>query len=940
MRWPHALLVLWLALLSLPAGAAPVSGVQFDDYRIGFEALLANGEVEEAYQLAREVTRQYPRDRDWQRRLARVAVWTNRPAEAYAAWKGLFDAGVRDAEVQGEVRRLATHYNDAPVLIDLWHASAPARAMTDKEAETLAGLYERAYRPLDGARHFEQLYRRQGHARLGLQAARLYDRAGHDADAVRLYRTLLDKEPGNVNWLLTAARLEIRRDRRRAALELLKQHQRHVNDGAFEYWQMLGDLAWLYQDDATATAAYRRAAVTPAATLVERDRLTYLLMQEDPLEAAALSLRYHSEGAGTSWLLRALEIQVGHNAWPQARETLGRAQGEDLRTLQQNPRFLTLRAHVHQHFGATRKAVADIRQALAVAPEEDDVRLSALWLFIAAGEHDALRAMVVAAGDTDSADPRYWQALGAAYQALGQPRLALAYYRMQLQMKPDDPLLLLGYADLLADSGQTETVLWLRQRAWRVLQAQSGDDDAYRARARAGLGLAERPGDLAALRARRLVAQSHNPAPARQLDEVLLTWALANGQWESAQAWSRQRYGRGQTLPVWVQLQLALESRDHAAVQRLLETEGESLAPAAAHEAALLLGDWPLGRHLAFEGAQRAPDSDDLHQRLVETMVRHGSYAEVNWQSAEYSDVDVTRYGVRAGTAVSSRWRLGGEIYRTDQSLVADSTLDIVPASVPAHETGGTLEARWESDRQRWRLALDRRREYSDYAGVQLEYRRQLSDRLQLDLLAADDQPTEHSTALQLAGHADRAVIGASWAFDRQLLFSAQAARERYHTQIGAYLGSGTQGTWEVAYRLRSGYPDWNVRAYGSYYRFEADGMPDGDSLRLFSAETLAETLPSNLDRLFIPDGNNYHALCGGVGQYLRDSYSRRIRPLADVCAIHRREGDAGYSAALGLAGAVAGQDHLLLLWERSREGRLAGGRDLRVLTLNYRRYF
>lgn len=940
MRWPHVPFVLWLALLSLPAGGAPVSGVQFDDYRIGFEALLANGEVEEAYQLALKVTRQSPRDRDWQRRLARVAVWTSRPDAAYAAWKGLYEAGVRDAEVLGEVQRLATHYNDAPVLIELWHASAAARAMTDKEAETLAGLYERAYRPLDGARHFEELYRRQGHARLGLQAARLYDRAGRDADAVRLYRALLGKEPGNVNWLLTVARLEIRHDRRRAALDLLKRHQRHVGDGTFEYWQMLGDLAWLYQDDTTATAAYRRAAVTPAATLVERDRLAYLLMQEDPLEAAALSLRYHSEGAGPSWLLRALEIQVGHNAWPEARETLDRAQGEDLRTLQQNPRFLTLRAHVHQHFGATRSAVADIRQALALAPEDDDVRLSALWLFIAAGEHDVLRAMVVAVDAADSADPRYWQALGAAYLTLGQSRQALAYYRMQLEMKPDDPLLLLSYADLLADSGQTETVIWLRQRAWRVLQAQSDDGDEYRARARAGLDLAERPGDLAARRARRLVVQSHNPAPARQLDEVLLTWAVANGQWESAQAWSRQRYGHGRTLPVWVQLQLALESRDHVAVQRLLESEGENLAPAGAYTAALLLGDWPLGRRIAFEGAQRAPGNDDLHQRLVETMELNGSYAEASWQAAEYSDVDVTRYGVHADTAVSRRWRLGGEIYRTDQSLFDDSVVGMVPASVPAHETGGTLEARWASARQRWRLAVDHRREYADYSGAQVGYRHTLTERVQLDLLAAAQQPTEHSTALQLAGHADRAVIGASWAFDRHLLFSAQAARERYHTQHGAYLGSGTQSTWEVAYRLRSGYPDWNLRTYGSYYRFRADGMPDDDTLRLFSAATLAQTLPENLDRLFIPDGNDYHALCGGVGQYLRESYSRRIRPLADVCAIHRREGDAGFSAALGLAGSVAGQDHLLLLWERSREGRLAGGRDLRVLTLNYRRYF
>lgn len=934
----RSLLVVALGLgLPLTLAAAPLPGLKFDDYHTGYEALLANGDVEDAYQLALDVSQRYPKDRDWQRRLARVAVWTDRPAEAYAAWKGLFQAGIRDREVMNEVQRLATHFNDAPVLIDLWHRRKAARDLTADEAQSLAALYERAYRPVDGARHFEQAYEKYHSDWLGLQAAQLYVRAGKDDDALRLYRRLLANDPANGGWLLTAARLEIRRDRRRAALELLKRHQAQMPDDAFEYWQMLGDLAWLYQDDTTAAAAYRRAAITPAAGLVERDRLTYLLLQEDPLQAAALCLRYHGDGGGTSWLLRALEIQVAHNAWPEARQTLAQARSPELLELQQTARFLMLRAHVRQHFGETAAAVLDMRQARSLAPDDDNVQISALWLFIAANDRAAMEAMLATA-DAESSDPRYWQALAAASHALGRYRAALAYYQLQVQHAPNDPGLLLNYADLMQLTGQAGMAARLRQRAWHILQTtpETGDDEAYLARVRTEL--ADQPGDGAALRVRRLRAQSRELTPmrVRQLDEVLLAWALENGQQDNAQAWIAQRYGQARPLPLWAQLQLALETHDYDRLHHLLESEGDKLPAGSAHEAAMLSGNWPQAWRYAFAGAQLHPDDEDLHQRLVELNDVHGDYVEAGWQQADYSDLDSRRYRLRADKALSAHWRLGLEGHNADQSLRVTSLLQ----TIPAQDKGFSLDVQWSPPQQNWRLSIDSRHELTGYAGWRLAHTRELDHRLQLDVLLAGRQPSEHSTALQVAGHADRAVIGAGWAATRRVHLTAQLASERYHTQHGAYVGSGTQATWEATYRVRSEYPDWNIRASGSHYRYRADGTPDAASLQLFTIQSLADTPAAQRAGLFVPDDNDYYALCGGVGQYLRERYTRAVRPLADACAIHNRVSGEGYSLLAGLSGSLDGEDQLTLVWEHSHAGRQAGGRDLRIITLTYRRYF
>lgn len=922
-------------MLPLTLPAAPENEAQLEDYRVSYDALLANGSVEDAYQLARDVSHRYPDNQEWKRRLARVAVWTNRPVEAYTTWKELFQSGERDSEVLSEVRRLASHYNDAPILIELWQATETTRQMSKQEAEALAKLYERAYRPIEGARYFEQLHKTRRRAVYGEQAAQLYERSGSAADAVRVYRALLASAPGNKEWLMTAARLEIRRDRRAAALKLLKRHQRYMPDDAFDYWQMLGELAWAFQDDTTATAAYRRASLASSASLVERDRLTYLLLDKDPLQAAAMSLRYYREGAGSAWLLRALEIQVAQKAWPQARESLALAQGKELQSLKKNARYLILRAQISRHFGENGAAVADMRRALELAPDDTSVQLSALWQFIAANDRNALAAMV-ARIDPQTGDPRYWQALTAAHQALGNYPEALDYAQLQLERKPNDPLVLLSNADLLEITGQTEMETYYRQRSWQYLKtaSPSGNRDRYLARIRTELSA--QPGDAAALQVRHLQAQNSGHTAERELDETLLAWALENGQIESAQAWSHQRFDDKRSLPLWAQLQLALETHDYETLQHLLGREGNSLAAGNAHEAATRTGNWPLARKLAFEGAQYNPDDNELHQRLLNTIERHGDAFEITGRQAAYNDLDNTLFQLRADKALSTRWRLAVNGYRAEQSLITQTELQ----SIPSTDNGVTLEAQWSDPLQQWHFALGRHNELNDYTGWQIGYANTAVRRVQLEMHVAGGQPTEHSTALQVAGYADYARLNAGMDIDRHLHLAVQLSSERYHTQYDTELGSGTQLYWEAGYTLRSSYPDWNIRGYGAHYRFKADGLPDERTLQLFTSQTRADATNSELTALFIPEDNDYLGLCGGAGQNLRHRYSRAFRPLAEACAIYSDKNGDGYSLLAGLTGSLTGPDQVSLLWEKSHAGRQAVGRDVTLITLSYQHFF
>jgi len=96
--------------------------------------------------------------------------------------------------------------------------------------------------------------------------------------------------------------------------------------------------------------------------------------------------------------------------------------------------------------------------------------------------------------------------------------------------------------------------------------------------------------------------------------------------------------------------------------------------------------------------------------------------------------------------------------------------------------------------------------------------------------------------------------------------------------------------------------------------------------------------------RYFLPEGSTTWGVCFGMGenlggQNLRDVYTRGWRHFYDVCRNRNTLNGAGYSAALGVAGSVTGEDHVSLGFEQSSGGAGTGAMT-RSVALRYRHYF
>jgi hypothetical protein len=198
-------------------------------------------------------------------------------------------------------------------------------------------------------------------------------------------------------------------------------------------------------------------------------------------------------------------------------------------------------------------------------------------------------------------------------------------------------------------------------------------------------------------------------------------------------------------------------------------------------------------------------------------------------------------------------------------------------------------------------------------------------------------------------------------------------------------LGSGNHFSWELGYNIRTEYPDWTVRFTGAHTRFKRDSSFDLeknallippqllDELRaqclldgVLPAATCNQITSDALGQLpadqvtdlrnaypefynqvrdgtiasLLPDNANVYGLCFGFGEAFQHTYTQAWRPYFDYCTTQGNLGGQGYNAMLGLAGSVAGHDHLAVTFSQGLGGANYVNGLVRELTVRYRYYF
>ena len=187
--------------------------------------------------------------------------------------------------------------------------------------------------------------------------------------------------------------------------------------------------------------------------------------------------------------------------------------------------------------------------------------------------------------------------------------------------------------------------------------------------------------------------------------------------------------------------------------------------------------------------------------------------------------------------------------------------------------------------------------------------------------------------ALYVGGHKDEASLAGQWNISRREYLSARAWGARFHTQQETWVGTGHGLFIEAGHRIRSEYPDWNVRLTRALSHYETADATDARSAEL----NPAAVIPAG--NFFLPQSSKTWGISTGFGMDMRERYGRGIRPFGDIGRSVNSITGSGYNWLLGAGGSLFGQDYLSIYSSRSKGG---AGTNLaiREVGLRYQYFF
>jgi hypothetical protein len=519
--------------------------------------------------------------------------------------------------------------------------------------------------------------------------------------------------------------------------------------------------------------------------------------------------------------------------------------------------------------------------------------------------------------------------------------------------------MLLNYADALERVGQTGMADRLRQHVWAQLKAKFPNARLTQAAASnpellalARLSLMNQPGDPSLALVRQWLSQMRGLADAPSTEQtaiLVLGWAIVSEQFSNARAWMWNRYARHcqAAPPLWADSQTALQLQETQTMDRLLSRRGDALPIYNRYDMAYALGHVQQATDLAFQG-MTPQDDEALYDRYRQHGPSQTNYVQLGWERQHQGGLNNHALQFETRLMLSPKLELLLSSARSQQS---GSDLDpVLQALTPSSDRLIGAQLNWHGPRGTSSLAVTKRSELDDLPGVRLLQSYPWGGRMNLE--AGLDWKTESNVSLpmQVAGYENSLHASMTYTLGKREYLRIAPRTSRYFSQFGDDMGSGNFLDMEFGYRIRTEYPDWRMRGYLTRQLFSVgDGISSESFARLpLVAQTAVLNAFANnsIDQVhyFVPESSTSWGGCWGMGenlagQNLQTTYTRAWRPFFNLCANHNTIGGSGASGSVGVAGSIAGEDHVFIEL-RSSDGTQTGNSSSNALVVRYRRYF
>ena len=654
---------LWLAPLAVGVSISAVAQapVPYEHryYDDGYQVFVGNGNLPRAREVVENALYWRPADPVWLQRLAQVAGWQGDVELSLAAWLKLAESDNSDLAWQRVLELAPATFNNELAL------RARRRLLrNDPGNETLVALvaaeYERLGRPEEGIAFLDDWSERHPSPTVFEVLQRLAEQSGRDVQAIRYYRAFMDRYGPRPRMAWHAADLLWLRGERERAYRALRRDADGLSYDP-NLTRRLAVMATELGDWPAALNDYQRLFAKGHASVGDGYRYLTLARYQAPERVASI-LRHLWEQSDDPRLavsyLYALREDGDKRAMALFFEGLSE---QERRAFYQDRGFLLVYADYLQWTGQPERARSVLRQALALAPDDVEVRMSWLWLLIGLGDDSTLTGSLVRWHDQIAYDPRYLEVLAAAFMALDQPEQALRYEMALLKGDPDNWRRRWAYAQALLAAGREDQAWPMLRQLWRdppPADTISVLDRPLYNEMRSALVARFENGDTQ-LRFQQRQWAATKPSERAQRAEWLAQWSLGVNARELARLWYlRQQQWRPEGLPPGSALALATLEDDRLAIRELRDQHGEQLTAGERLEADNTLGRKRLAAAQLAEQQRYAPQVADQHPQQESLLLPAEENVAVNLEHRRQGALDVNSVEVSQTQPLGDRWGL------------------------------------------------------------------------------------------------------------------------------------------------------------------------------------------------------------------------------------------------------------------------------------------
>ena len=539
------------------------------------EVELAAGHLQDAFSTSLELVRLEPKNNAYRLRLAEISEWVGQPQQALTQWTWLATHSP-STHAQDKALSLAKALWDWDAIVLLTDSRSRRTGLSIPELLLANRALEELAEP-DRAESLTQTYleRRPGDKEAWEYLVSLRRRK-RDLEGALQTQEAIDARFGKQTKSLVVQAQILRQLRRPdQALARLRDHSRTADPNEADFWALLGDLAWMGRDYATAEQAYLWGWKAGVLDEVSTERLIEVSMRTGPPSRwLPIAEKAWEKFQKPTVLLRAMDALARTEQWDRLAFFIGQIRANES-AFSGHELYWLARARLAAHQQRYAEAFQAFRHALSIQPGSEVARSERLALALEHGSRSELASAADPYGLKLTDDPGELALYADSLSRLDRRSEALWWFRRAAMANDALPGARLAYATQLEQSGYLETANRVRGDSRRRLHSTVSVPrlDLSSAQARQSLRLyAElvyrREGVAPAMRWLQPLLAVSDP----EARELVINWQVERGNIPMARS-----FGHAKLHP-WTRLALAMATHQSAEIRRITTEEGDSLS--------------------------------------------------------------------------------------------------------------------------------------------------------------------------------------------------------------------------------------------------------------------------------------------------------------------------------------------------------------------------